>query len=120
MQGGHHYSALKDIANYLASAVTQGMHYWHHIKPKTNLSIALVPHTHADNYTVNQTGSTLPNRLIGYVDSAWASSSRKRNSLIGLILMFGSGDIGYKTKFQPVIAHSSTEAEFWQHVTLQK
>jgi hypothetical protein len=120
MQGGHHYSALKDIANYLASAVTQGMHYWHHIKPKTNLSIAPVPHTHADNYTVNQTGSTLPNRLIGYVDSAWASSSRKRNSLIGLILMFGSGDIGYKTKFQPVIAHSSTEAEFWQHVTLQK
>jgi hypothetical protein len=50
--------------------------------------------------------------LIGYVDSDWATSSKKWSSLIGIILIFAGGAIGYKTKFQPVIAHSPTEAEF--------
>jgi hypothetical protein len=32
--------------------------------------------------------------------------------MTGLILMYAGGAVGYKSKFQTVIAHSSTEAEF--------
>jgi hypothetical protein len=37
---------------------------------------------------------------------------KAQNSMTGMVLMFAGGAIGYKSKFQPVIAHSSTEAEF--------
>ncbi len=47
-----------------------------------------------------------------YVDSDWGTNTVRRNSLTGMIIMFAGGAIGYKTKFQTVIAHSSTEAEF--------
>jgi hypothetical protein len=32
--------------------------------------------------------------------------------MTGMIVMFAGGAVGYKSKFQPVITHSSTEAEF--------
>jgi hypothetical protein len=32
--------------------------------------------------------------------------------MTGMVLMYAGGAIGYKSKFQTVIAHSSTEAEF--------
>jgi hypothetical protein len=56
-------------------------------------------------------GTNSPN-LIAFVDSDWVTDSIKRNSMTGMVLMYAGGAIGYKSKFQTVIAHSSTEAEF--------
>jgi hypothetical protein len=46
------------------------------------------------------------------VDSDWAASITKCTSLTGMILMYAGGAVGYITKFQTVIEHSTTEAEF--------
>lgn len=56
-------------------------------------------------------GTNSPN-LIAFVNSDWVTDSIKRTSMTGMVLMYAGGSIGFKSKFQTVIAHSSTEAEF--------
>jgi hypothetical protein len=73
---------------------------------------APLPIPGADNYTLKEQRGTNSNALVGYVDSDWAAHTTKRTSLTGIILMYAGGVVSYKTKFQPVIAHSMTEAEF--------
>jgi hypothetical protein len=46
------------------------------------------------------------------VDSDWATCPRTRRSLTGVCIKLAGGTIAYKTKLQPTIAQSSTEAEF--------
>jgi len=38
--------------------------------------------------------------------------AKKRTSMTGMVLVLSGGAIGYKSKLQSIIAHSSTEAEF--------
>jgi hypothetical protein len=47
-----------------------------------------------------------------YVDSDWATCTRTRRSLTGIVVKMAGGTVAYKTKFQVTIAMSSTEAEF--------
>ena len=47
-----------------------------------------------------------------YVDSDWGSDRTHRRSVTGLVVMLAGGVIAYKSKYQPTIALSSTEAEF--------
>jgi hypothetical protein len=109
--GEAHYHALKEITKYLAATRDHGIYYWRE-KPRMDLPTAELTQTHADNYTIKENRGTNSNQLIAFVDSDWATNTRKRNSITGMILMYAGGAVGYKTKFQPVIAHSSTEAEF--------
>ena len=51
-------------------------------------------------------------QLFGYVDADWASGTKHLKSVTGIILMYAGGAIGYTTRFQDTIAHSSAEAEF--------
>jgi hypothetical protein len=53
-----------------------------------------------------------PKELHGYVDSDWAACPKTRRSLTGGAVRLAGGSVGYKTKLQPTIAQSSTEAEF--------
>lgn len=106
-----HYQALRDVARYLSATLDRGIHYWRRT-PHLALPLKPEPIPHADNYTLKQLPNKNANTLVAYVDSDWASNGRKRNSLTGMVLILAGGVIGYKTKFQPVIAHSSTEAEF--------
>ncbi len=106
-----HYNALKSIAQYLAATINDGIYYWRRA-PHPNLPAAPLPIPRADNYTLKEQRGTNSDALIGYVDSDWAAHTTKRTSLTGIILMYAGGVVGYKTKFQPVIAHSTTEAEF--------
>jgi hypothetical protein len=59
-----------------------------------------------------QTKSSNSNDLLGLVDSDWAADSAKRKSISGIIIMLAGGCIAYKSKFQDIIALSTTEAEF--------
>lgn len=52
-----------------------------------------------------------PHILHGAVDSDWGSDQSHRKSVTGIILHLAGGTILYKTKYQPKIAQSSTEAE---------
>jgi hypothetical protein len=109
--GPEHYKALKQVANYLAQTLDTGIHYWR-TSPLLDLSNQPIPTLHQDNYQIQETRGTDSEHLIGFVDSDWATNSIKRNSMTGMLIMYAGGVIGYKSKFQTVIAHSSTEAEF--------
>lgn len=105
------YRALREIAIYLSSTLTDGIHYWRK-QPILSLPNTSLPTCHHDNHILTTRGGTDSLNLIGYVDSDWAANIKKRTSLTGAVIMLAGGVIGYKTKFQTVIAHSSTEAEF--------
>jgi len=103
-----HYDALKQLLKYLTSTPTYGIHYWRPT-PLADLPAYPLPTLHPDNQAYHSSHSET---LHGYVDSDWGTNTPRRNSLTGMVIMYAGGAIGYKTKFQTVIAHSSTEAEF--------
>jgi hypothetical protein len=78
-----------------------------------DLPIGPMPITFQDNnYTMTTTPHDKFHYLFGYVDADWASDTKHRKSVTGIIIMYAGGAIGYKSKYQTTIAHSSTEAEF--------
>jgi hypothetical protein len=109
--GEAHYIALKELVKYLAATISEGIHYWRE-NPNLSLQEGSTPNLYPDNYTLKETRRANSKHLIAFVDSDWATNTKKRNSMTGLILMYAGGAVGYKSKFQTVIAHSSTEAEF--------
>jgi hypothetical protein len=105
-----HYQALRDILSFLARTIDDGIYYWRP-KPRMDLPILPMSSLHPDNYLMpdnTHSGAT----LYGYVDSDWGSDSNHRKSITRIVLMYAGGVVGYKCKYQDVIAHSSTEAEF--------
>jgi hypothetical protein len=61
---------------------------------------------------------TIPgHHLYAYADSDWGTCKKTRNAITGGIVMMAGGAVGYKTKFQRAIAHSSTEAECQSYTT---
>jgi hypothetical protein len=106
-----HYKALKDLVRYKAHMADDGIHYWR-TDPDDTLPSMAPPSLHDNNYDMVENRIVNSSQLVGLVDSDWATHSTKRTSITGMVLMFAGGAVGYNIKFQPVIAHSSTEAEF--------
>jgi hypothetical protein len=87
-----------------------GIYYWRK-EPRMDLPDVSIPAIHPDNYLLDD---HTPNNemLYGYVDSDWGSDTIHRKSITGILLLYAGGTVGYRCKYQDVIAHSSTEAEF--------
>ncbi len=109
--GQSHYKALKDLVRYLAHTADEGIFYWRS-SPVLTLPSGTIPTLHDDNYILTETRGTNSSSLVGLMDSDWAIHSTKRTSINGMVLVYAGGAVGYKSKFQPIIAHSYTEAEF--------
>ena len=105
-----HYQAARDLAKYLSATIDKGIYYWRD-QPIQHLPEGPLPTPHVDNYSI-QTSFNEQKNLQGLVDSDWAGDSVKRKSISGIIIMFAGGAIAYISKFQKVIALSTTEAEF--------
>jgi hypothetical protein len=105
-----HYQTLRDILAFLANTPDEGIYYWQK-EPGMELPIGPLPSLHPDNYLM-QDNTPNGENLYGYVDSDWGTDSVHRKSITGIVLMYAGGAVGYKCKYQDVIAHSSTEAEF--------
>jgi hypothetical protein len=105
-----HYTALRQLCNYLAHTIDDGIYYWR-TNPRLDLPQAPHPTPYHDNYTMEINPADHDN-LVGYVDADWASDTKHRRSVTGIALMYAGGIIGYRSKYQDTIAHSSTEAEF--------
>jgi hypothetical protein len=105
-----HYQAVRDIIAFLAATIEDGIYYWRK-QPRMDLPDAPLPTLHADNYFFDDKNPD-KNKLYGYVDSDWGSDSNHRKSITGIVLMYAGGAVGYRCKYQDVITHSSTEAEF--------
>ena len=50
--------------------------------------------------------------LIGYVDSDYAAHLDRRRSLTGYVFTIGSCAVSWKATLQPIVAMSTTEAEY--------
>lgn len=105
-----HYQALRDILGFLAKTIDDGIYYWRRT-PRMDLPMLPMPSIHPDNYLMPD-NTPDGEALFGYVDSDWGSDSTHRKSITGIVLMYAGSAVGYKCKYQDVIAHSSTEAEF--------
>jgi hypothetical protein len=104
-----HYIAIYNIAQYLAATISDGIYYWRQ-QPVIDLPACPIPQLHSDNHKVPS--NIMHDTLFGFADSDWGSDKTHRKSITGIIVMFAHGIVGYKTKYQDTIAHSSTEAEF--------
>ena len=105
-----HYNAARQLMSYLAVTPSEGIYYWRDL-PVNCLPEGDTPTLHPDNHTIS-TAVNNSQELVGLVDSDWAGDTKKRKSLSGIIIMYAGGAIAYKSKYQEVIALSTTEAEF--------
>ena len=106
-----HYHGLKHLLKYLYSTKDDGIYFWRLQKHDTlpQLPLPSVMSTTMDLLLTNRpTHDALD--LHGYVDSDWATCPWTCRSLTGVCLRLAGGTVAYKTKLQPTIAQSSTEA----------
>lgn len=106
-----HYHGLKHLLKYLYSTKDDGIYFWRLQKHDTQPQLPLpsVMSTTMDLLLTNQpTHDALD--LHGYVDSDWATCPWTCRSLTGVCLRLAGGTVAYKTKLQPTIAQSLTEA----------
>jgi hypothetical protein len=114
-----HYLALKNIARYLRRTFDWGIIYWRANNPV--MSLPEIP------FSSPPIDSDLPHfpslsssSLVGFVDASHASCLKTRRSITGIAFCYGGSTIAYKSKVQPIVATSSTEAEFYAAVTAAK
>ena len=110
-----HYSALKDVFRYLKATEKEGIYFWRK-QPRANLPIGPTPicknDSNYDNTTIIQRQQNYAHILAAGVDSDHAGDVKHRKSVSGIVIKLAGGAVLYRTAFQQVIAHLSTEAEF--------
>ncbi len=106
-----HYHALRHLCKYLSDTIYDGIYYWRD-KPRMDLPDAPLPKSYHDNYTLEVNPADNIHQLYGYVDADWATDTKHRKSVTEIALLYAGGVVGYRSKYQDTIAHSSTEAEF--------
>ena len=113
-----HYKALKDIVKYLRRTKDWGIMYWRD-SPVTSLPVVPPPDCNVD--------PSLPTfpvhdllQLVGYLDAAHATDLKTRRSVSGYVFTLAGGAVAFKSKLQPTVATSSTEAEFIAAVSAAK
>ena len=109
-----HFEALKHLYRYLKHTTDDGIYYWR-INHRQDLPPGPMPRTRTDNnYTPSGDTRTQaePFLLTSAVDSDHATDQRHRKSVSGIIHKLAGGTILYKSKYQDVVATSTSEAEF--------
>ena len=108
-----HYHGVRHILKYLYLTRDDGIYFWR-LEPNDSLPKVDLPKIKSSYSDLLLDGrpSPGPYDLHGYVDSDWAACPKTRRSITGGGVRLAGGTVGYKTKLQPTIAQSSTEAEF--------
>jgi hypothetical protein len=109
-----HFHAVRHALKYLYITRDDGIYFWR-AKPLMELPEHDLP-THSvpchgtlpENIARPEHGPFTPH---SYVDASWADCPITRRSLTGVDVKLAGGPIAYKTKLQPTVAMSSTEAE---------
>ena len=108
-----HYLAAQHCMRYLHETRSDGIYYW---RSTSRADLAEVPVPDRKSTPQSRLDDGRPEHsgtdLHCFVDSDWATDPLTRRSFTGICLRFAGGTIGYKTRFQPTVALSSTEAEF--------
>jgi hypothetical protein len=105
-----HYKAVTDILQYLKCTNDKGIYFW---RSSHNKDLPEPQTSHKNEPTdVDATIQDKPHLIQVASDSDWGGDTKHRRSLTGFVIKMAGGCIYYKSKFQPTIALSSTEAEF--------
>ena len=109
-----HFEAVKGIYQYLKDTMDEGIHYWR-TSPRNDRPDSPKPTTLTDynNYSPHESKLTPKADVVKLqTDASYSSDTTHRKSVTGIIAHLVGGSILYKTRFQDVVALSSTEAEF--------
>ena len=113
-----HFKALKHVCKCLRATKSWGL-TCHRPEPLMDLPFVPIKWLESD--------PSLPpfpqferDELIGFLDAAHATELKTRRSVTGYVLLFANTAIAWKSRVQPVVATSSTEAEFYAAVTCAK
>lgn len=111
----YHYHAVRHAIKYLYITRKDGIYFWRP-KPRMDLPEHPVPTSNVSNHGQIPDQAKRPTHgpmePHSYTDSNWASCLRTRRSTTGVAVQMSGGTIAYKTRLQPTVALSSTEAEF--------
>ena len=93
----------------------EGIYFWRS-EPVISLPDDPLPTIHSTPHDIRMMNRPIDEPLIlqGYMDSGWANCLLTRRSFDGTLFRLAGGPVAYKTKLQPTVAQSSTEAEFMQ------
>ena len=108
-----HFDGVRSILKYLYATKSDGIYFW---RPEPNTALRAVdpPEIKSNAHDLLLDGRPIddPLQLTSYVDAEWGTCPQTRRSFTGCCLRLAGGTIAYKTKLQPTVAQSSTEAEF--------
>ena len=104
------FDTLSNICTQLAMTASI---VWH-TKPRLELKEGPLPmvHSNKSDLLLDKFPEHDATTLHVYADSDWATCVKTRRSFGGTVIRLAGGTIAYKSKFQPTVAGSSTEAEF--------
>jgi hypothetical protein len=110
-----HYNAVRHAIKYLYVTRSDGIYFWRK-EPLMELPEHPIPAVDTKLHGPIPIDVTKPQHdplnAHAYVDSDWATCTKTRRSMTGITIKLAGGTIAYKTKLQPTVALSSTEAEF--------
>jgi hypothetical protein len=109
----HHYHGLKNAIRYLYSTRTNSIYFWR-TRSRNELPDRPLPPIHSNrNYLLLDVRPQYNASIaIAYGNLDWATCVKTRCSFSGICIQLAGGTIAYKTKFQPMVAFSTTEAKF--------
>ena len=110
----HHYHGLKHALKNLYSTQHDGIYFWR-TAPRMEFKegpLPIIISNKEQDLILNNRPQHSATILHAFADSDWATCVKTRRSFGGAVLRLVGGTIAYKSKFQPTVAGSSTEAEF--------
>ncbi len=113
-----HYRALKNVCRYLRATKSWGILYQ---RPKPLNGLPDIPFEYLEaDPNLPPFPSMAHDELLACLDAAHATELTSRRSVTGLVIFFCCAAIAWKSRVQPIVATSSTEAEFYSAVTTGK
>ena len=113
-----HFTALKAVCKYLRATKSWGIIY------KRLIPLEDLPYV---PFTFLEQDPDLPpfpdlehDGMAGFLDAAHATDLKTRRSVTGYVIFLALAAIAWKSRIQPLVATSSTEAEFYAAVTCAK
>jgi hypothetical protein len=108
-----HFHGLKHAIRYVYITRHDGIYFWR-TRARDDLPQGPLPkvNSNAKDLLLDGRPQHDAHIAVAYGDSDWATCVKTRRSFSGICIQLAGGTIAYKTKFQPTVALSSTEAEF--------
>jgi len=109
----HHYHGVKHALKYLYSTRDDGIYFWRTAcRPELKEGPTPKINSNRQDLLLDNRPQHDASTLHAFTDSDWATCVKTRRSFGGTVIRLAGGTIAYKSKFQPTVAGSSTEAEF--------